>query len=279
MASGTLYIVATPIGNLGDITDRARQVLSESDLVLAEDTRNTQKLLDSLNIDVPCTAVHNHNEREKIEWIALKLDEGKKLSLVSDAGTPLISDPGYPIVTQLRDQGYSVIPIPGVSAVTAALSVCGLPTDRFCFEGFLPSKSGARQKKLLDLKDEKRTMVFYEAPHRLLNMVSDVSEIFGVQRKVSLCRELTKTFETIWTGAAGDLVNFVAEDVNQQKGEAVVLISGREEVGKQDDISESDRVLMRLLLAEMPLKKASVVAAKYTGKAKKIFYQWGVENS
>jgi len=279
MAGGTLYVVATPIGNLGDITDRARQTLAESDLVLAEDTRNTQKLLDSLSIDVPCTAVHNHNEREKVDWIASKLDQGKKLSLVSDAGTPLISDPGYPIVTQLRDQGYSVVPIPGVSAITAALSVCGLPTDRFCFEGFLPSKSGARQKKMLDLKGERRTMVFYEAPHRLLSMVTDISEIFGSQRKVSLCREITKTFETIWTGPVEDLVAFVSEDLNQQKGEAVVLVSGREGVDKQDEITDSERELMKLLLTELPLKKAAVLAAKYSGKTKKVFYQWGVDNA
>lgn len=277
MNQGTLFVVATPIGNVGDITDRAKLVLGECDKILAEDTRMTKKLLEQFSISTPCEAVHNHNERDKVADVARWLSEGKNLALVSDAGTPLISDPGYPIVTQLRDLGFSVVPIPGASALTAALSVSGLPTDRFCFEGFLSSKAQGRRQRLSELSYERRTMVFYEAPHRLLNTVKCMVDIFGSTRKISLCRELTKTFETIWTGNVSDLVEFIDSDSNQQRGESVLVLAGREESGKQDDLTDEDRNLLSLLLTELPLKKASVIAAKYTGKAKKVFYQWGVE--
>ncbi len=273
---GVLYIVATPIGNVGDISERARTTLSEVDRILAEDTRTTRKLLEHYGISTPCEAVHDHNERDKVATIAAWLTEGKNLALVSDAGTPLISDPGYHVVSSLRQQGFHITPIPGASALTAALSVCGLATDRFCFEGFLSSKAPARRQRLTLLARERRTMVFYEAPHRLLSSVTSMAEVFGPDREASLCRELTKTFETIWTGPLAALVDFVGDDSNQQRGEAVIVVAGQAQASKQDDLSDEDQALLILLLTELPLKKAAVLAAKHSGKAKQVFYQFGL---
>lgn len=277
--TGTLYIVATPIGNVADISERARATLAEVDRVLAEDTRTTRKLLEHYGIKTPCDAVHDHNERDKVNLIAQWLNAGQNLALVSDAGTPLISDPGYHVVSSLRLQGFHIVPIPGPSALTAALSVCGLATDRFCFEGFLSSKSAGRRQKLTLLAREKRTLVFYEAPHRLLASIKDMSEIFGPQREASLCRELTKTFETVWTGPLSQLLEFVAADSNQQRGESVILVSGEASASKQDSLSSDDEHLLEILVTELPLKKAAVLAAKYTGKAKQAFYQYGLSLS
>lgn len=273
---GALYVVATPIGNLGDITARALEVLAQVSQVMAEDTRNTQKLLQHFAIDQHCVSLHDHNERARIEQVAGWLSSGQSLALVSDAGTPLISDPGYPLVASLRQQGFPVIPIPGVSAIIAALSVAGLPTDRFAFEGFIPPKGKAREDRIGQLSSDSRTLVFYEAPHRILDLVQRLTVQFGDIRQAVLCRELTKTFETVHSAPLGELASWIAEDVNQQKGEIVLLVAGNPKVSKQDDLSVNEQRLLQLLLKELPLKKAAQLAAEYTGKSRKMFYQYGL---
>lgn len=194
---GTLYIVPTPIGNLGDITERAVQVLSQVDLIAAEDTRHTGRLLSHLNISTRTFALHDHNEQQKAQVLAEKLSQGQSIALVSDAGTPLISDPGYHLVNQCRAAGLRVVPLPGACAVIAALSASGLPSDRFSFEGFLPPKSKGRRDKFLELAKVERTCIFYESPHRIMDSLDDMLAILGEERQVVLARELTKTFETI----------------------------------------------------------------------------------
>lgn len=274
---GTLYVVATPIGNFADITERARTVLNDVDKVLAEDTRNTQQLLNHLGIEKPCVSVHDHNERDRIAQVADWLDQGLSLALVSDAGTPLISDPGYVLVTHLRQQGYHIVPVPGASAVLAALSVAGLATDRFAFEGFLPAKGKARDDRLNALASATQTLVFYEAPHRILDLVQRSAAVFGEERTAVLCRELTKTFETIYSAPLKGLAEWIAADANQQKGEIVLLVAGVPKASRQDDLSDSDKKLLLLLVRELPLKKAAQIAAEYTGKARNQFYQFGLE--
>ena len=273
---GTLYVVATPIGNLGDITQRAQQVLSEVDVLLAEDTRHTKRLLEHLGLRVPLESLHEHNERQRVDQIVGKLAAGERVALVSDAGTPLISDPGYHLVTAVREQGYKVVPVPGASALTTALSVAGLPTDRFIFEGFLPSKGQVRLDRLEALRTETRTLVFYEAPHRALMALEQMSEAFGEQRRAVVCRELTKTFETIQQGSLADLKIWMAEDHNQQKGEFVLVVAGADKVDKQGDLTSEDEHLLRTLAAELPLKQAAKLSASITGKAKKSFYNFGL---
>ena len=198
----TLYIVATPIGNLGDISQRAREILEQVDIIACEDTRHTQRLLSAFSIKNKTMSMHDHNERQRQEQIAALLTEGKSIALVSDAGTPLISDPGFHLVRHCRQQGLNVSPIPGACAAIAALSVAGLPTDRFTFEGFLPSKSGARQSTLTELANETRTLVFYDAPRRAIDTVEDIVKTLGGDRYVVMARELTKTFETIHSDTA-----------------------------------------------------------------------------
>lgn len=266
----TLYIVATPIGNLGDLTERAKQVLAEVDIIACEDTRHTSKLLQHLGIKKPLQAIHEHNERERIEQVAELLNQGKSIALVSDAGTPLISDPGFPLVQGLRQQQLQVVPVPGVSAIITALSAAGLPTDRFTFEGFLPHKKGPKKDKLNDLLQEPRTMVFYEAKHRILETLAQISDIFG-ERPMCLARELTKTFETFYHGSASEILAVLEADNDQQKGEFVIMLAGNTNPAPSNTI-DSER-LLNVLLKELPPKKACAIVADITGENKKDLYQ------
>lgn len=272
---GFLYVVATPIGNLADMTERAIQVLSEVDVIAVEDTRHTGRLLQHYQITTPTMALHEHNERERAPGLVERLLKGQSVALVSDAGTPLVSDPGYHLVRLAREQGIRVVPIPGASAMLAALSVSGLPSDRFVFEGFLPAKSAARKKHLDELAAETRTLIFYEAPHRLRETLSDMRDAFGEQRFVVLARELTKTFETIRGDNIDALLEWVKSDIHQQKGEIVLLVHGFTTGGGEETEAEGRRVL-KLLMQELPLSQASALAAKITGGKKKPLYQFGL---
>ncbi len=268
--AGELYVVATPIGNLGDMVPRAVDVLHAADLIAAEDTRHSGRLLKHLGIDTPMVPYHDHGEEHQSERILKALGQGQTVALISDAGTPLISDPGYRLVRKARQQGVKVIPIPGPCALIAALCASGLPSDRFSFEGFLPAKSGARQKKLSALAGDPRTLVFYESPHRVLETLSDMVAELGADREAVLARELTKAFETFLAGSLEELCQIVGEDANQQRGEIVILVSGAPEV----DVSESEqRRILALLMEELPLKQAAALAAKITGGQKNALYQ------
>ncbi len=268
---GTLYIVATPIGNLGDITYRAVDVLRQVGSILVEDSRHSAKLLQHYNINAPVTVLHDHNERENSIKLVEKLKRGIDLALISDAGTPLISDPGYWLVKIAIEQSIKVVPIPGASAAIAALSVAGLPNDRFCFEGFLPAKKQARVTRLNALDHESRTMIFYEAPHRIIEALSDMVDVFGEECQAVIARELTKTFETLLRGSLVQLLELVKQDENQQKGEFVVLVHGKEEISNFDE-QYQDR-LLQLLIPEMPLKKAAAITAEITGARKNQLYE------
>ncbi len=273
--AGTLYIVATPIGNLGDISQRALDVLTQVDLIACEDTRHTQKLLSAYSIKNKTMSMHDHNERQRQEHIAKLLTEGQSIALVSDAGTPLISDPGFHLVRHCRQQGLKVSPIPGACAAIAALSAAGLPTDRFSFEGFLPSKSGARQAALLNLANEERTMVFYDAPRRAIDTVADIVAVLGGDRYVVIARELTKTFETIYSDTAENLLTWLNEDPNQLKGEMVLIIEGF----KVDPNAISPKIIdtLKLLLKEMKPKTACAITAEIYGVKKNALYDIALE--
>ncbi|MBJ9975747.1 16S rRNA (cytidine(1402)-2'-O)-methyltransferase [Pseudomonas sp. S75] len=271
--AGTLYVVATPIGNLDDMSARALKVLAGVALIAAEDTRHSVRLLQHFGIDTPLAACHEHNERDEGSRFITRLLAGDDVALVSDAGTPLISDPGYHLVRQARAAGVRVVPVPGACALIAALSAAGLPSDRFIFEGFLPAKTAGRRARLEQVKEEPRTLIFYEAPHRILECLQDMQAVFGDERPALLGRELTKAFETLKGLPLGELREFVAADPNQQRGECVVLVAGwTAPAGEQAVSSEALRVL-DLLLAELPLKRAAALAAEITGVRKNILYQ------
>lgn len=267
---GTLYIVATPIGNLGDISHRAIEILKQVDVIACEDTRHTGKLLSAFSIKNRTLSMHDHNERQRQDQIATMLQEGKSIALVSDAGTPLISDPGFHLVRHCRSLGLAVSPIPGACAAISALSVAGLPTDRFSFEGFLPSKSGARQTTLQALLDEPRTMVFYDAPRRAIDTVKDIVSVFGNERYIVIARELTKTFETIHSDTAINLLNWLEQDPNQLKGEMVLIIEGHK--ADVNEISSEAISTLKLLLGEMKPKRACAIAAEIHGIKKNALY-------
>jgi 16S rRNA (cytidine1402-2'-O)-methyltransferase len=272
---GSLYIVATPIGNMGDMTERARKTLNDVDVIAVEDTRRSGLLLHNFAITTPMISVHEHNERQICASLLDRIEKGENIALISDAGTPLLSDPGYFLVNQARERELNVVPIPGVSAVITALSVAGLPTDRFVFEGFLPAKSSARQQKMQKLKEDTRTIIFYEAPHRIVEMLKDCQLVFGGQRKVVIARELTKTFETVRGDVLDELIAWVEADENQRKGEFVVLVQGaatREDTGV--DV-ESERILL-ILLKDLPVKQAAALAASITGLKKNALYQFAL---
>lgn len=275
-AIGTLYIVATPIGNLEDITNRALRILREVDLIAAEDTRHTTKLLQHFAINTSLKPCHDHNEREQQNYFVQLLLTGKNIALVSDAGTPLISDPGFHLVREAQQQGIKVVPIPGACAVIAALSAAGLPSDRFSFEGFLPAKSTARKNTLETLKEEPRTLIFYEAPHRLLESLQDLVTAFGENRQAVLARELTKTFETIKNSTLAELTEWVKADSNQQRGECVLLVEGWK-TPEQADINQETVRVLKVLLAELPVKQAAALAAEITGERKNKLYQYALE--
>jgi len=269
---GTLFIVATPIGNLDDITFRAVEILKSVDIVLAEDTRHSKKLLLHLDISKPMYAFHEHNEREKAQVILDELHSGKSIALISDAGTPLISDPGYFLVSQVKKEGLRVIPIPGVSALITALSVSGLASDSFTFLGFLPSKQAARIKLLKTLLNETLTIIFYESPKRILATLSDMHAIFGSSREVCLAKELTKVFETVQTDSIPNLITYLTADENNQKGEFVILISANDKIDLAEAETQLDS-LLPILCAEMAASKAAKLAAKITGIDKKKCYK------
>jgi len=268
---GTLYIVATPIGNLSDLSQRAIEVLTQVDIIACEDTRHTQRLLLAYSIKNKTLSMHDHNERQRQEYIATLLQEGKSLALVSDAGTPLISDPGFHLVRHCRQLGLSVSPVPGACAAIAALSVAGLPTDRFSFEGFLPSKAGARQSTLANLLEEPRTMVFYDAPRRAIDTVEDIVKVLGGERYVVIARELTKTFETVHSDTAANLLAWLQEDPNQLKGEMVLIIEGHRV--DPNVIPAKAIATLKLLLAEMKPKTACAITAEIYSVKKNALYE------
>ena len=270
MQTGRLYIVATPIGNLGDITRRAVEVLKRVDLIAAEDTRHTAGLLSHLGIDTRTLSFHEHNEHQRSQQLVGFLLAGQDIALVSDAGTPLICDPGYRIVCACRERGVDVIPLPGASAVITALSASGLPTDRFLFEGFLPRKQEKRLKCLQQLSDFPSTLVFYESTHRILHCLEDMLSLFGEDRRVVVARELTKQYETMLDQPLGQLLQTMAADTNQQRGEFVVMVAACENPAMEKGAVE--RVL-QALAGEMPPNQAAKIAARITGRPKRELYQ------
>ncbi|AOE83665.1 16S rRNA (cytidine(1402)-2'-O)-methyltransferase [Pseudomonas sp. TCU-HL1] len=276
-APGTLYVVATPIGNLDDISVRALRVLKHVALIAAEDTRHSVRLLQHFGIETPLAACHEHNERDQGGRFLSRLQAGDDVALISDAGTPLISDPGYHLVRQARAAGIAVVPVPGACALIAALSAAGLPSDRFIFEGFLPAKATARRGRLDDIKEEPRTLIFYEAPHRLLESLEDMRGVFGGDRAAVLARELTKTFETLKGAPLDELCGWVAADANQQRGECVVLVGGWQAPEGEGALSADALRVLDLLLGEMPLKRAAALAAEITGVRKNLLYQAALE--
>jgi len=268
---GTLYVVATPIGNLADLSHRAREVLAAVDVIAAEDTRHTRGLLSHFGIERPLVSLHEHNERKVLEDLLARLAAGASVAQVSDAGTPLVSDPGFHLVRAAQEAGIQVVPVPGPSAVLTALCAAGVPTDRFVFEGFLPAKEGARRKRLEALAAEPRTLVFFEAPHRIAETLADMATTLGGAREAALARELTKTFETIRRAPLAELARWVAEDPNQRRGELVIVVHGAPATENELD-AEALRVL-KLLAAELPPRQAAALAAEITGKKKNLLYQ------
>jgi len=273
--SGTLYIVATPIGNFGDITERALTVLRNVAIVAVEDTRHSRILFQQFAIDTPMLAYHDFNEDQQVERLLARVDSGEDIALISDAGTPLVSDPGYHLVRQAHKQGLKVVPIPGPSAVIAALCCAGLASDRFTFEGFLPARSASRLATLQALQGESRTMIFYEAPHRIMECLIDLQKCFGDEREITMARELTKTFETILFGTILQLLERVKSDANQQKGEIVLVLAGCQ--AKRQEVDESSIHTLKILLKELPLKQACALAAQITGQKKNILYAMALE--
>ncbi|MGI1669146.1 MAG: 16S rRNA (cytidine(1402)-2'-O)-methyltransferase [Neptuniibacter sp.] len=271
MLEPALYVVATPIGNLQDMTQRAIDVLQQVELIAAEDTRHSARLMAHFGINTRQVSVHEHNEHQRIDTIVHQLQSGASVALISDAGTPLISDPGYVVVKGVREAGYKVVPVPGCAAFVTALSAAGLPTDRFVFEGFLAHKSSARKQQLKNLVDETRTLVFYESPHRILASLNDMKEVFGEQRVVAVARELTKTYETIHVEPLGELIEWMSSDSNQQKGEFVVVVHGAS--GGLQELDAKSLEILDILLSELPTSQAASLAAKITGLKKKVLYQ------
>lgn len=270
----TLYIVATPIGNLDDITLRAIDTLKRVDLIAAEDTRHSGLLLQHLGIKAKLFSLHDHNEQEKAHVLIEKLQSGLSIALVSDAGTPLINDPGYHLVKACRENDIKVVPIPGACAAIAALSVAGLPSDKFIYEGFLPAKSKARQDSLASLITEPRTMIFYESTHRLLETLKDMQTILGADKQIVLAKELTKTWETIVSFPVNELIDWLNQDASRQKGEFVLIVAGYTESNK--DIDPKAINTLKLLQKELPLKKAAAITAEIYGLKKNQLYQIGL---
>ena len=267
---GTLWVVATPIGNLGDLSPRAQQVLRDADLVAAEDTRHSRTLLQHFGIATPLTALHEHNERSAVAALIAKLQEGADIALVSDAGTPLVSDPGFRLVRAAREADVTVSPVPGACAAIAALSVAGLPSDRCVFEGFLPTKPAARKARLRELADETRTLVLYESSHRIAECCTDLVDVFGAERAAVLLREITKLHETHLGATLGAIAARVRADAEQRLGEFVLVIAGR---GEEPDAELAEgRRLFALLREELPPAKAAKLAAAISGAPRKALY-------
>lgn len=275
---GVLYIIATPIGNLDDITYRAVATLKMVDFVAAEDTRHSQRLMNHLGIEVKFKTYHDHSSEKQIENLLDLLLAGSSVGLISDAGTPLVSDPGYRIVKLARERGINVVPVPGVSAPITALCAAGLATDRFSFEGFLPHKSGARCKRFEQVKDASGTSVFFESPHRIADAVEDAISVFGEERPAVLARELTKSFETFLGSTLGDIQQAQTEDPNQSRGELVLMIgTGSGPSDAEEKLTPDARQLIEVLAEELPTKQAAALAAKISGQPKKRLYEYAVE--
>lgn len=272
----TLYVVATPIGNLGDITLRALEILKGVDAIAAEDTRHTSGLLSHFGISKKLIAVHEHNEHQSAEKLLAQLNAGENIALVTDAGTPGISDPGAVVVDFVRKAGIKVVPIPGASAVIAALSASGIAQNGFLFHGFLPASGAARRKVLEALKVQTVTLVFYEAPHRIVESVNDMANVLGAERRVTFAREITKTFETIYSCNLGDAKAWLEADTNQQRGEFVLLIEAAEIKAAEEFSEETIRVLT-LLLADLPLKQAVKLAAEISNEKKNYLYEFALQ--
>ncbi|MBS64651.1 16S rRNA (cytidine(1402)-2'-O)-methyltransferase [Salinisphaera sp.] len=274
--TAALWIVATPIGNLGDFSDRARRTLNDVALIAAEDTRHSARLTRHLGIDTPMMSLHEHNEGARIDTIVERLAAGDSVALISDAGTPLISDPGYALVGAVRAAGYAVLAVPGACAAIAALSIAGLPSDRFVFEGFLPSKATARRSRLAELADESRTLIVYESSHRIERCVRDMGEVLGAGRRIGLCRELTKLHEQSVLLEAEALAGWLAEDDNRRRGEFVLVVEGAPEASRERGEIDLDALLGELL-ALTGTKQAAKAAARLTGRATNEIYARALE--
>jgi 16S rRNA (cytidine1402-2'-O)-methyltransferase len=276
---GRLAVISTPIGNLGDLSPRAREELAAAELVAAEDTRRTGQLLTTLGLSRPLVSLHEHNERERIDELLEKLRAGARIALVSDAGTPLLSDPGFELVRRVAQEGMSVVAVPGPSAITAALSIAGLPTERFSFEGFLPARLGERRTRLAELAGETRTLVFFEAPHRIAESLEDMAAGFGSARRAAVARELTKVFETVYRGTLTELAAQARSDTNFTRGEITVVVEGAQRAA--DDAApraELDATLT-ILLTELAPSKAAALAARLTGAKRNDAYARALELS
>ncbi len=270
--AGTLFIVATPIGNLDDLSTRAVQTLTAVAVVAAEDTRHSGRLMQHLGLRKRMVALHDHNERDRFQQVLDELLAGQDVALISDAGTPLISDPGFVLVREARAQGIRVSPVPGACAAVAALSAAGLPTDRFLFAGFLPAKRAGRRGVLESLVRETATLVFYESPHRILDTLEDLISVLGAERELVLGREITKTFETFYAGPAAEVFAALSADPNGTRGEFVVMAAGAAAAPAAAPSFDEDRLLARLL-DELPVKKAARIVADLTGGSKNDLYQ------
>ena len=271
-----LYIVATPIGNISDITYRAVEILQQVDLIAAEDTRHSGKLLSHYHIKKPMFPLHDHNERQRGQVLIEKIKAGQSIALISDAGTPLISDPGYHLVNECRAAGVDIVPIPGACAAIAALSAAGMPSDRFSFEGFLPAKGKSKQDKLKALIEESRTMIFYESPRRVQDTVEQIISIFGGDRKLVIARELTKIFESFYALPAEEMLAWLNEDTNHCRGEFVLMVAGAQK--NEDAIPQVALNTLTLLKEQLPLKKAAALTAQIHDQKKNELYKWGLEN-
>ena len=271
---GTLFVVATPIGNLADLGSRARDVLRDADLLLAEDTRHTAQLLRACGIartHRELESLHEHNERDRVPDVVARLQAGASVAVVSDAGTPLVSDPGATLVGAAVAAGFPVVAVPGPCAAIAALSIAALPTERFAFEGFLPPRAAARRRSLQELAGEVRTLVFYEAPHRVRESLEDLAAAFGEDRPAAVAREISKKFETVYRGTLGSLARQAAKDPDMARGEIVIVVQGAPQAPAAND-ADADRVL-RILLADLPVSQAAKLAAQLTGRPRKELYE------
>jgi 16S rRNA (cytidine1402-2'-O)-methyltransferase len=275
--AGRLWVVATPIGNLDDLSVRAQAVLREVDLIAAEDTRHSAALLRHYGIATRTFALHEHNEREAADELVRRLRDGARIALISDAGTPLVSDPGFRLVRAARAAGVPVSPVPGACAAIAALSVAGLPSDRFVFEGFLPPKAAARRARLSELAGETRTLICYESSHRVAESLADMAQVFGADRMAVVARELTKLFETVLDATLGELAQRVATEPDQQRGEFVLLVGGADADSDAARLAEGRRVF-ELLRKELPPSRAAKMASEITGASRKVLYQSSEEN-
>lgn len=277
LRDNALYIVATPIGNLLDMTLRAIETLKRVDLIAAEDTRHSAKLMQHFDIKAPMIPYHDHGDEQQTQRILEHLKTGKNVALISDAGTPLISDPGYRLVFEARKSGFRVIPLPGACAFVTAISAAGLPSDRFSFEGFPPAKAGARDAFFEALAQQSHTLIFYESPHRIFASLNAMENAFGSERQAVLARELSKNYETFLSGSLGELVGMLEQDENQRRGEFVMIIAGKEKA-PSEEIDEQAIKVLNVLLEELKVKQACSLAAKITGEKKNKLYQWALDN-